>query len=79
MIDPGAPPTRDAPSNGNGNGDGALRGTGAIQFPERVVPESPPSELRYRRALELGRALSALWRARLTVWALVVRQGRAGL
>lgn len=49
----------------------------ATVFPRRVIPEEPPPELRYRRALELGRALSGLWRARLTIWALVVRQVRS--
>ncbi len=49
----------------------------ADAFPMPVVPATPPPELRYRRALQLGTALRLLVRARHTVWGLMVRQLRS--
>lgn len=42
-----------------------------------VVPDEPPPELRFRRALKLGTALRALWEARHTVSSLAVRDLRS--
>lgn len=41
------------------------------------VPDEPPPELRYRRALKLGTALRDLWRSRHVVWSLAVRELRS--
>jgi ABC-type polysaccharide/polyol phosphate export permease len=48
-----------------------------VSFPRREVPDAPSSDLRYHRALELRRSATSLWRARLTVWALIIRQVRS--
>lgn len=78
-------------TNGDQPGDAATNGAGspasmcepadrsapADLFPLPVVTAAPPRELRYRRALEIGTALRALWDSRRIVWALIVRQVRA--
>lgn len=42
-----------------------------------TVPDAPPPEIRFRRALKLGRALRSLWRSRHIVWSLAVREMRS--
>lgn len=46
-------------------------------FPLPQIADSPPPELRYRRALRLGAAVRALWRSRHIIGGLVVRQVRS--
>jgi ABC-2 type transport system permease protein/lipopolysaccharide transport system permease protein len=46
-------------------------------FPIPSVPDDPPPELRYRRALELREAAGRLLRSRHIVWGLIVRQLRS--
>lgn len=41
------------------------------------IPDEPPPELRYRRALDLGKSLPSLWRARTIIWSLTVRDLRS--
>lgn len=41
------------------------------------VPDEPPPELRYRRALKLRTAVRDLWRSRHVVWSLAVRELRS--
>lgn len=43
----------------------------------RGIPDAPPPELRFRRALKLGTALAALWRSRHIVTSLAVRDLRS--
>jgi ABC-2 type transport system permease protein/lipopolysaccharide transport system permease protein len=48
--------------------DGCLR--------DHDIPDAPPPELRYRRALRLGAALRGFWGSRHIVWSLSVRELR---
>jgi ABC-2 type transport system permease protein/lipopolysaccharide transport system permease protein len=55
------------------NDDGAL----AALPPMPVLPAEPPAELRYRRAFDLKRNLTALGDSWHIIWGLIVRQFRA--
>ena len=50
---------------------------GGHQPGSRVVPDSPPPELRYRRAFKLKSSMIALWRSRTIVWSLTIRDLRS--
>lgn len=41
------------------------------------VPEAPPAEMRYRRALRFKDSIPALWRSRSIIWSLTVRDLRS--
>jgi len=52
------------------------RGNPLARFPMPVLPDKPPSGLRYRRALRLREAVVTLGRSWQIVWGLIVRQLR---
>ncbi len=42
-----------------------------------IVPESPPPEMRYRRAFRFKSSLTSLWKSRMIVWSLTIRDLRS--
>lgn len=50
---------------------------GAVPAARSRIPDEPPPELRFRRALRLATALRDLWGSRHVVWSLAVRQLRS--
>ena len=52
-------------------------GLDPIPFLPPDIPDSPPPEIRYRRALNLRESIKALWRSRLIIWSLTVRDLRS--
>jgi ABC-type polysaccharide/polyol phosphate export permease len=64
-VDPFVDP-ESAATNGAGHRLGA-----------RPVPDSPPPELRYRRAFKLKSSMTALWRSRTIIWSLTIRDLRS--
>lgn len=49
----------------------------AFAAAQRAIPDEPPPEIRFRRALRLGAATRELWHSRHIVWSLAVRQLRS--
>ncbi|MGZ4688932.1 MAG: ABC transporter permease [Acidimicrobiia bacterium] len=41
------------------------------------IPDAPPPEIRYRRAMNLRESIPALWRSRAIIWSLTVRDLRS--
>lgn len=44
---------------------------------QREIPDSPPAELRHRRAFRLKSSMVALWRSRTIIWSLTIRDLRS--
>jgi ABC-type polysaccharide/polyol phosphate export permease len=76
---PGEPPTMPenvnqpvepppAPAHNGAGGDALIR---------REIPDSPPPELRHRRAFRFKSSMIALWRSRTIIWSLTIRDLRS--
>jgi ABC-2 type transport system permease protein/lipopolysaccharide transport system permease protein len=70
---PPAPEDLDAPADDDASADASESGLRVLT----PVPDEPPPGLRYRRAFKLKRGAVELWRSRMIVWSLTVRDLRA--
>jgi ABC-type polysaccharide/polyol phosphate export permease len=73
----GAPPLPPERLTDSPVGSGPPATNGGSQLAQRTVPNTPPPQLRYRRAFRLKSSLTALWRSRTIIWSLTVRDLRS--